>query len=117
MLIDELIEKAFCDGYEHAQREFTSVRKLKKTAKNLWSGNSVQYLQDSGLISKKEAMGANPMKSLKRTIKGGTHNTESFLDKNAGKLPQKYVNKVKGGLGKHVNRLNKAVGTDLWEIY
>ena len=35
MLIEELIERAFCDGYEYAQREFGkgSIRMLKKTAK------------------------------------------------------------------------------------
>ena len=34
MLIDELIERAFCDGYEYAQREFTtSIRRAKKMMK------------------------------------------------------------------------------------
>jgi hypothetical protein len=36
MLIEELIEKAFSDGYEYAleeQREFTSIRALKKQGK------------------------------------------------------------------------------------
>ena len=33
MLIEELIEKAFCDGYEYAQKEFASIRKATKIAK------------------------------------------------------------------------------------
>lgn len=34
MIIDELIEKAFCDGYEYAQRVFGN--KANKAAKKLW---------------------------------------------------------------------------------
>jgi hypothetical protein len=30
MLIDELIERAFCDGYEYAQKEFNKKKKKKK---------------------------------------------------------------------------------------
>ena len=32
--LDELMEKAFCDGYEYAQREFARARQRKKNAKN-----------------------------------------------------------------------------------
>lgn len=116
MLIDKLIEKAFCDGYEYAQKEFTSVRKFKKIAKNMWSADAVQTLHDNGVISMKEAMKANPIKSLKRTTKGGRP-LEEWLEKNASKLPQKQVTKLKGGLTKHVKRLNKSLGSDLYEIY
>ena len=35
MLIEELIEKAFCDGYEYAQREFASIRQATKYAKRM----------------------------------------------------------------------------------
>ena len=119
MLLEELIEKAFCDGYEYAQREFGkgSIRQFKKAAKNMWSGNAVQYLHDNGAISMKEAMNTNPIKSLKRTSIGGLHNVEDWLDWRASKIPQKHVTKLKGGLTKHVNRLNKSLGTDLYEIY
>ena len=117
MLLEELIEKAFSDGYEYAQKEFTSIRRLKKAAKNMWSGDAVQYLYDKGVVSMKEAMNTNPIRSLKRTTKGGLHNLEGWLDKSGSKLPQKHITKLKGGLAKHVNRLNKSLGTDLYEIY
>jgi len=32
--LDELMERAFCEGYEYAQREFASARQRKKNAKN-----------------------------------------------------------------------------------
>lgn len=35
MLIEELIEKAFCDGYEYAQKEFVSIRQATKYAKRM----------------------------------------------------------------------------------
>ena len=42
MLIDELIEKAFSDGYEYAlmeQREFGVVKQANKMAKKAWEAN------------------------------------------------------------------------------
>ena len=33
MLIEELIERAFCEGYEYAQKEFASIRQATKIAK------------------------------------------------------------------------------------
>ena len=33
MLIEELIEKAFCDGYEYAQKEFAFKRSFRNAYK------------------------------------------------------------------------------------
>lgn len=37
--LDNLLEKAFCEGYEYAQREYASIRNTKKGVKNLIEGN------------------------------------------------------------------------------
>ena len=38
MLIEKLIEKAFCEGYEYAQKEFGAVKRENKKKKRKESG-------------------------------------------------------------------------------
>ena len=86
MLINELIEKAFCDGYEYAQREFGkgSIRHLKKVAKNAIKGEHI--FQNSGMDAVKST---SAYRSLNRSIPGGVRNTGSTIERNASNLIRK----------------------------
>ena len=55
MLIEELIEKAFSDGYEYAQKEFTGRTKLiNKLKKSAYEINQGLRTNDSMLMKKPE---------------------------------------------------------------
>lgn len=112
MLIDELIEKAFCDGYEYAQKEFTSIRQLKKMGKNFKTGNAIDYLRSIGAVTEKEAIRTNPIRSLKRSIPGGLKNTENHIEKLGTNLLNKKgtdfgKKKIRSSMDKHQARLDK----------
>lgn len=54
--LDELLEKAFCDGYYYAQKEFNSPKqKLINNTLNLKRGGSRTPYIDANLISKNAA--------------------------------------------------------------
>lgn len=96
MLIEELIEKAFSDGYEYAQKEFASIRQLKKTVKNVIRGEHA--FRNGGINSAKST---SAYRSLKRSVPGGVQNTESFVERNASKIAnQKKMKSLKSGLEK-----------------
>jgi hypothetical protein len=110
MLIEELIERAFCDGYEYAQREFGkgSIRMLKKTAKNVIRGEHA--FQNGGMNAVKST---SAYKSLNRSIPGGVQGTESFMERNASKITnQRKINSLKSGLEKFDNKIGH--GNPVW---
>ena len=111
MLIEELIERAFSDGYEYAQREFGkgSIRMLKKTAKNVIRGEHA--FQNGGMNAVKST---SAYKSLNRSIPGGVQGTESFMERNASRLMRnpKKMTSVKNGLERFDNKIGH--GNPVW---
>lgn len=83
MLIDELIERAFCDGYEYAQREFASIRQTKKLYKAFRNGeNTFQNLRRRGIersSANQIISNSNPGKTLNRMVPGGFQNIENHM--------------------------------------
>lgn len=80
--LDNLLEKAFCDGYEYAQREYTSVKDTKKGFRKLVEG----------VISndtKKSASGAKLLKLDKYNINAGKKSLLEELTKKADQLQKK----------------------------
>ena len=84
--LDELLERAFCEGYEYAQREFGNVKRANKVAKKAleWKqvregGNtgfwdSLDGLRKNRAINKAEATGAEVVDVFGNIIKPATKN-------------------------------------------
>jgi hypothetical protein len=89
--LDELMERAFCEGYEYAQKEFAkkSMKEFKDELKNL----SDEELNKLGWDNFKKSVGHSVAGGIDASIAGGL--TKTLLDKNAtGKLAKSKAGRV-----------------------
>ena len=89
--LDDLLERAFCDGYEYAQKEFgkKSMKEYKEGLKNL----SDEELNKLGWDNFKKSVGHSIAGGINASIAGGL--TKTLLDKNAtGKLAKSKAGRV-----------------------
>jgi len=89
--LDDLLERAFCEGYEYAQREFAkkSMKEFKDELKNL----SDEELNKLGWDNFKKSVGHSVAGGIDASIAGGL--TKTLHDKNAtGKLAKSKAGRV-----------------------
>ena len=103
MLLEELIEKAFSDGYEYAleeQREFASIRQTKKLYKAFRKGeNAFQNLRRQGVersAANQIISNTNPGRTLKRMVPDSIQNTENHLNRLVKNAPEGTKAKIIG---------------------
>ena len=100
MLIDELIEKAFCDGYEYAQKEFSKKKKRYRDRERLEDLDSHRGLGRAaavGLLTN----------NLPATLAGGylgKKKAEELDDEGKSDV------EIKRGAGKHAAKWGAGIG-------
>ena len=78
MLIEELIEKAFCEGYEYAQKEFAAAKRLLERGKNHDEKVEVpHFIRTTSQFRKAVAnkIGSNDIAWVREYAKKGRNNT------------------------------------------
>ena len=95
MLIEELIEKAFSDGYEYAQKEFISNRDLMRMNKRI-NTNIKKY--NKNLPNVQKALKTDTYDSLKNTVNKQNKLKDNIIKSELkfGKALERNANKISG---------------------
>ncbi len=100
--LDDLLEKAFCDGYEYYQREFSSLKQIldKKTKTDAEWTRAFNTVGPEKKIGSWSQLQRNNMKrNIKKDPKGFNNIVSSYVNrgyKNKGGKPSSSAHKLSG---------------------